>query len=264
MPITEEAGEALLSDARGAPVARFRWGGEGGEAFARRFRPSPGVPADRAARLGARELAGLRVKTTDEDTARALLGAGRTLVRAATDMHRDLGEPIPEPATPPGWSLHAHAWDDDLAAALGAAYGPDHPDRSDRVARLRALTEGEGALTVLPGATARLRGPDGRSAGQVFTVRPVPWGGDGLSWVLDLAVTPDGQGRGLGAALLAYAMRGTRAAGLITVGLTVTDGNPARRLYDRMGFGPVLRHFEVRAPRQQPPLSHEVATPNGE
>jgi hypothetical protein len=59
-------------------------------------------------------------------------------------------------------------------------------------------------------------------------------------------------------------MRGTRAAGLTTVGLTVTDGNPARRLYDRMGFRPVLRHFEVRVPRQQPPLSQAAATPNGE
>jgi ribosomal protein S18 acetylase RimI-like enzyme len=70
-----------------------------------------------------------------------------------------------------------------------------------------------------------------------------------MSWVLDLAVAPGGQGRGFGAALLAYAMRGTRQAGLTIVGLTVTDGNPARRLYDRMGFRPVLRHFEVRAPQ---------------
>lgn len=249
MPITEESGEALLSDEHGAPVARFQWSDEGGERFVRRLRPVPGVPPDRAARLAVAELAGLRLKTTDEPTARALAGAGCMLVRAATDMHRDLGEPIPESPPAPGWSLVGHEWDDDLAAALWAAYGPEHPDRGDRVARLRRLTEGEDALTVLPGATARLRGPDGRSAGQVFTVGPVPWGSAPLSWVLDLAVSPAGQGRGLGAALLAYAMRGTRDAGLTTVGLTVTDGNPARRLYDRMGFRPVVRHFEVRAPR---------------
>jgi GNAT superfamily N-acetyltransferase len=164
-------------------------------------------------------------------------------------MHRDLGEPIPATPVSEGWALISHGWDDDLAAALWAAYGPDHPDRGDRVGRLRGLTEGEGALAVLPGATARLRGPDGRSVGQVFTVGPVPWGSAPMSWVLDLAVAPGGQGRGLGAALLAYAMRGTRDAGLTAVGLSVTDGNPARRLYDRMGFRPALRHFEVRAPR---------------
>jgi ribosomal protein S18 acetylase RimI-like enzyme len=249
MPITDEAGEAVLRDGHGVPVARFEWSDEGGERFVRRFRAEPGIAADRAARLGVLELAGLRFKTTDEETARALIGAGCTLVRAATDMERFVEGSIPDAPLADGWALVPHQWDDDLAAALWAAYGPDHPDRSDRVGRLRGLTEGEGALAVLPGATARLRGPDWRSAGQVFTVGPVPWAVAPTAWVLDLAVNPGGQGRGFGAALLAYAIRGTRNAGLTTVGLSVTDGNPARRLYDRMGFRPVLRHFEVRAPR---------------
>jgi mycothiol synthase len=248
MPISGGPDDALLSDEGGVPVARFQWSDEAGERLVRRFRPSPGVGPDRAARAGVRELAGCRFKTTDEQTARALVGAGCTLVRAATDMHRDVSEPIPATPLAEGWALVPHGWDDDLAAALGAAYGPDHPDRSDRVARLRGLTEGDGTLVVLPGATARLRGPDGRSAGQVFTVGPVPWAGTPTAWVLDLAVSPGGQGRGFGAALLAYAIRGTLDAGLTTAGLSVTDGNPARRLYDRMGFRPALRHFEVRAP----------------
>jgi mycothiol synthase len=249
MPISGDLDDALLSDGRGVPVARFQWSDEAGERLVRRFRPSPGTSPDQAARLGVRELAGFRFKTTDEETARALVGAGCTLVRAATDMHRDVAEPIPATPLAEGWALVPHEWDDDLAAALWAAYGPDHPDRSDRVRRLRGLTEGADALVVLPGATARLCGPDRRSAGQVFTVGPVPWAAVPTSWVLDLAVSPGGQGRGSGAALLAYAIRGTRDAGLTTVGLSVTDGNPARRLYDRMGFRPALRHFEVRAPR---------------
>jgi mycothiol synthase len=249
MPISEDSGGVLLSDGRGVPVARFQWRVEDDERVARLFQPSPGTPADRAARLGVRELAGCRIKTNDEEAARALIGAGCTLVRAATDMHRGLHEPIPDPPLADGWTITPHDWDDDLAVALAAAYGPDHPDRSDRVSRLRSLTEGEQGLVVLPGATARLKGPDGRSMGQVFTVGPVPWSGAPMSWVLDLAVTPGGQGRGFGAALLAYAMSGTRQAGLTAVGLTVTDGNPARRLYDRMGFRPVVRYFEVRAPR---------------
>lgn len=252
MPITDEADGVLLSDGRGVPVARFQWGDEDGETVARRFRPAPGTAPDRAARLAVGELRGCRVRTTDEKVARALIGAGCTLVRAATDMHRDLEQPIPAVEVADGWTLVPHEWDDDLTEALRAAYGPDHPDRSDRVSRLRSLTEGERGLSVLAGATARLRGPDGRSAGQVFTVGPVPWGSAPTSWVLDLAVSPGGQGRGFGAALLAYAIRGTRDAGLTTAGLTVTDGNPARRLYDRMGFRPVLRHFDVRAPQPPP------------
>jgi hypothetical protein len=142
MPITEESGEAVLSDGRGVPVARFQWGAESGERFVRRFRPGPGVAPDRAARLGVRELAGHRFKTTDEETARALIGAGCTLVRAATDMHREVGAPIPDAPLADGWALVPHEWDDDLAAALWAAYGPDHPDRNDRVRRLRGLTQG--------------------------------------------------------------------------------------------------------------------------
>jgi mycothiol synthase len=246
MPITEGADGLLLTDGRGAPVARFQSSHEDGERVVRHLRPSPGVSADRAAALAVDELGGSRFKSTDEEIARALVGAGCTLVRAATDMHRDREQPIPPVPMAAGWQLVPHAWnDDDLVVALQAAYGPDHPDR---VSRLRSLTEGERGLIVLPGACARLKDPGGRSMGEVFTVGPVPWGSVPASWVLDLAVSPGGQGRGFGAALLAYAIRGTRDAGLTTVGLTVTDGNPARRLYDRMGFRPVLRHFEVRAP----------------
>jgi len=249
MPITEDADGAVLRDEHGGPVARFRWREEGGELTVRMFEPSPGVPADRAARVAVGELAGVRIKSHHEEAARALVGAGCTMMRAATDMQRDATGPVPESPPGDGWAIVPHAWDAELAAALDAAYGPDHPDRGDRVARLRSLTEGEGRLSFLAEASARLRDPGGRSMGQVFTVGPVPWGSVPMSWVLDLAVGPGGQGRGFGAALLAYAISGTRRAGLTVVGLTVTDGNPARRLYDRMGFRPVLRHFDVRAPR---------------
>ena len=253
MPITEDSYGAVLSDGHGGPVARFTWRDEGGERVALKFRAGPSVAADRAARLAVRELAGLRIKSNDEEAARALIGAGCTLVRAATDMHRGFDEPIPAASPAGGWTIVPHDWDDDLAVALAAAYArPDHPDRADgidRVSRLRSLTEGKNGLIVLPGATGRLKDPGGRSMGQVFTVGPVPWGSAPTAWVLDLSVGPDGQGRGFGAALLAYAMSGIRQAGLTVVGLTVTDGNPARRLYDRMGFRPVLRHFEVRAPQ---------------
>lgn len=253
MPTVEGSEDTLLRDGHGVPVASFRWRDEDGEQVAGRLRPAPGASPDRAARQAVRDLAGRRLTTPEEEVARALIGAGCTLLRAATDMQRDLLEPIPVAPPAPGWALIPHDWDDDLARALTAAYGPDHPDRDDRVGRLRGLIEGDRGLVLLPGASARVRGPDGRSAGQVFTVGPVPWGSTPMSWVLDLAVAPAAQGRGLGAALLAYAMRGTLDAGLATAGLTVTDGNPARRLYDRMGFRPFQRHFAVRAP-QSPPV----------
>jgi mycothiol synthase len=253
MPTAEgPEGSLLLIDGRGVAVASYRSRVEDGDEVVGRFLPTPGISADRAARVAVRELAGRRVTTHEEEVARALVGAGCTLIRAATDMQCELNESIPVVPLEVGWALIAHDWDDDLAVALAAAYGPDHPDRGDRVGRLRGLVESERGLVLLPGASARLRGPDWRSAGQVFTVGPVPWSVTPMSWVLDLAVVPGAQGRGFGAALLAYAMRGTLEAGLATAGLTVTDGNPARRLYDRMGFRPVLRHFAVRAPQAAP------------
>jgi GNAT superfamily N-acetyltransferase len=262
MPTADGPEGTLLTDQRGVALATFRWRDEDGERVVGRLRPNPGVSADRAARQAVRDLAGCRLTTPEEDVARALIGAGCTLLRAATDLQRDLREPIPRTPPAAGWALIPHDWDDDLAEALTAAYGPDHPDRGDRVDRLRGLLDSDRGLVLLAGASARLRGPDGRSAGQVFTVGPVPWGSTPMSWVLDLAVAPVAQGRGLGAALLAYAMRGTLDAGLTTVGLTVTDGNPARRLYDRMGFRPTQRHFAVRTPAT--PLSRTPTGPNGE
>jgi mycothiol synthase len=237
-----------LRDSRGTPVVQFRWRDDDGERVVSQLRPLPGVSPDQAARQVVPDLAGRRITTADEPLARALIGAGCTLERAATDMERDLSGPLPVAAPAAGWALIPHDWDDDLARALAAAYGPGHPDQGDRVTRLQSLLNSDRGLVLIPGASARLRDPDGRSAGEVVTVGPVPWASAPTSWVLDLAVAPAAQGRGSGAALLAYAMSGTRDAGLTTAGLTVTDGNPARRLYDRLGFRPVMRHFSVRAP----------------
>jgi len=244
----------LLSDAGGIPLARYRWRDDLGEQVVSGFRPLPGVSPDRIAAQAVRALPGRRVTMLDEQVARAFAGVGGTLVRAATDLHRDLAELPAPPPVAAGWALEGHRWDVDLTGVLRAAYPPDHPDHGDRVTRLQGLLSGDQALPLLPGASARLRDPGGHSAGQVLTVGPVPWGERPCAWVLDLAVTPRAQGRGFGAALLVHAMGGTRDAGLPTIGLTVTDGNPARHLYDRMGFRPVLRTFTMRLPDSSPAM----------
>ncbi len=57
------------------------------------------------------------------------------------------------------------------------------------------------------------------------------------SFVKDLVVAPEWQGRGLGAALLATAMTALRERGATVVQLKVVTVNAgARRLYERMGF----------------------------
>lgn len=57
------------------------------------------------------------------------------------------------------------------------------------------------------------------------------------SFVKDLVVAPERQGRGLGAALLGTAMLALRERGMDEVQLKVVTANAgARRLYERLGF----------------------------
>ncbi len=62
------------------------------------------------------------------------------------------------------------------------------------------------------------------------------WSGD--PWIPEIFVVSGYQGRGLGARLIRHAVRACAHAGCQRVGLTVTEGNPARRLYERFGFAP--------------------------
>jgi len=77
----------------------------------------------------------------------------------------------------------------------------------------------------------------------------VSWVPDGGAWVLTLGLADRARGRGLGRALLAWALTGARAAGLPSLGLSVTEGNTAQRLYLAVGFTPVQRVVSVRLPR---------------
>jgi GNAT superfamily N-acetyltransferase len=57
-------------------------------------------------------------------------------------------------------------------------------------------------------------------------------------WVADICVRPAHQGRGIGTALLKRALVACAAMGASRIGLAVTEGNPARTLYERLGFIP--------------------------
>ena len=64
----------------------------------------------------------------------------------------------------------------------------------------------------------------------------------GGPWVTEIFVDPDATGRGIGGALLARAVTPSRPGP--DVGLAVTVGNPARRLYESLGFATLqdVRH----------------------
>ncbi|MGW0434217.1 GNAT family N-acetyltransferase [Micromonospora sp. NPDC003197] len=250
-PDSESPADSLLCADDGTLLARFRIRDDDGTRVAGQVQPLPGVALGRVAAQARHDLAGLRLETPDDGLANALVADGLELPRGATDMRHDLAD-LPTPlALSDGWSLGAPGWDDELAEGLAAAYGPQHPDgawQSSDTEQIRAMFDNSDPVPPLVGASARLLDPDGRSAGHVLCAGPVPWTDDGCAWILNLAVAPQAQGRGFGRALLTHALRGTRQAGLPSLGLSVADGNPARRMYDNAGFRPVTRVLSILLP----------------
>ena len=72
---------------------------------------------------------------------------------------------------------------------------------------------------------------------------PPPFGGP---WVTQVFRGPGG--RGAGRALLQRALGLATAEELPALGLAVTYGNPARRLYEELGFELLVTAFNVRVP----------------
>lgn len=254
MPIRPDSGfpaDSLLCADDGTALARFRIREDDGRRVAHQVRPLPGFSLAPVANQIRHDLAGLRLETSDDGLANALVADGLELHRAATDMRHDLADLPTPPALSDGWSLGAPGWDDELAEGLAAAYGPHHPDgawQASDTEQIRAMFDDSDPVPPLVGASARLLDPDGRSAGHVLCAGPVPWTDDGCAWILNLAVAPRAQGRGFGRALLIHALRGTRQAGLPSLGLSVADGNRARRMYDNAGFRPLTRVLSILLP----------------
>ena len=251
VPDPDDPRDTLLVDPAGRPLARTRLRSH--ECVAGRTRVLAGVAPDEIAAQARQDLAGLRVATVDQLLADALVDAGGTLHRVALDLRHDLADLPREPVVPAGWRLAPSGWDEDLLAAVREAYGPGHVDgpwTDEDTAEVSAMHLPGAASPPLTGASAPVRDRAGRSAGHVLCAGPVPWAEDGGGWVLTIGLAARARGRGLGRALLVRALQGTRDAGLPTLGLSVTEGNPAQRLYETTGFAPVQRVLSVRLPGQ--------------
>jgi GNAT superfamily N-acetyltransferase len=133
----------------------------------------------------------------------------------------------------------------ELAPVRVRAYPPGHADWRagwDAAAELERLMAGEECGVLLP--CSRIGVAEGAVVGAVLLTDDaegslvVPPG----LLVADVFREPGRAWRGLGDALLRRALAAAAQAGHEAAHLLVTDGNPARRLYARLGFEPLASY----------------------
>jgi mycothiol synthase len=157
---------------------------------------------------------------------------------------------------PPGFHLERLDADiDGIAVAAADAVPSGHVDFGiwsgvDRFEYWRQLLAGEGPCgSVIPAASCLVRDHNGTIAG-VLMVTDMPasewWDGD--PWIPEVFVVSGHQGQGLGALLIGHAVRACVDGGHRRLGLTVSDGNPARHLYERFGFQPFRTTWLIERP----------------
>jgi len=150
-------------------------------------------------------------------------------------------EPVPE-SPPDGYRLVV--WADEHQAAVEAlavlslAGSPDavvlsdaQPEQmADSLRQIRASTYPGCGPWNAPASRVLLAG-DGTVAGYLAAADM-----GRLGFIMDIAVHPAHQRRGLARRLIEYCLAAYQTQGFEAVGLAVTALNPARRLYERMGF----------------------------
>ena len=199
-----------------------------------------GLDSDAAAEAVATQAAsGSAVGLSDPAVRDALLARGAVQVRHVLTMRREV-VPVPSEPAPPG--LELREWRDGdaelLAPALIAAYHAEHPDAETpdlghATASLQGMAEDPDNPRLRATSVAEL---DGHVVGAALVLRSehvTAWKGP---WVMNVFRAPDPRVPGVGRAMLVRALGVLRDDGESHVGLAVTATNPARRVYERLGF----------------------------
>jgi len=222
-----------LTDADG-PIGTYDRGERDGRLSADLFTREPGVSAERAARAVLDQLSGWRI-AGDEALGRALIAAGGRPLRHAHLMSNDMTA-RPRWRHPTGYRLTAvDRPAADLVDAYRAAFPPGHVDHRDEppersLAELDRLLVGSDFGPPLRGSGLAVAA-DGTVVGAILLgVLPgePPLNGP---WLIEVFRHP--AHRGVGRALCERALALVQAE---TLGLMVSEGNPARRLYEDLGF----------------------------
>jgi GNAT superfamily N-acetyltransferase len=246
----ETLSRRTVTDLAGRPVLSYIEGTRAGRPYADLAR----VLGPGAVEVILREMPGW-VVSGDEDLGGRLLAAGGRRLRHAHIYSRDLRS---EPA-PPEWAETGYgvvACDavppEEVFAAWRGAYPPGHPDHNagdDTAALERDLApmiSGTSYGPLLPCGGLLLRDDRVVAGVLVGTLEgDLPFGGP---WVFDLFRDQSPEFAGLGAVMLRRAVALATLHGLPALGLAVTEGNPARRVYERLGFRHTLSSITVAVP----------------
>jgi GNAT superfamily N-acetyltransferase len=214
---------------------------------------APGVSTADAASVAETTFPGWAFSAPPE-LGRLLLDRGARRIRHAHVMARDLLADPPDPAwgrlVPEDPTLTVDAASLvalDYLEAAEAAYPPEHPDWEPRPSPADRLAQDitpllDGTLGPLLEASGVVRRPDGSVvAACLVTDRPQEG-----PWVVDVFRRPTPGCLGLGSLLLRRALALLAQDGWTTLGLAVTEGNPARSTYERLGFQHVLESVTVK------------------
>lgn len=182
----------------------------------------------------------------DPSAAAASMAAGGRLERHSIEMVLDLAQPSPAPLVADGFSVAP--MNPDRAAEYGGvvsrAYPPEHPDHepadSDAGSAAQGILDvirGESMGPWIAGASLHIADHNDRVIGLIL-VNETTASGTSVArpFVTDICVDPAKAGHGLGTALLAASAGRVADLGWSTLTLAVTVGNPARRVYERLGF----------------------------
>ena len=255
--VTQDPERQVLVDRAGRAVLSYvPYGGSPGADAATAL-----VEVDDVVPVVLEQMAGALLASSEDALVDALVAAGAVPVRSAHLFSRDLVEDPPDPAwgtpaLPPGVRLETDVRTGgveliDQGRLSVRAYPHGHADHEGddpeyAATQLARLYGGEYLGEVLDGSVLAL---DGDRLVAVMVVNRMPGRAPlGGPWVSEVFRDPHPHYVGLGTTLLHRAMAVLGAAGEESLSLVVTEGNPARSIYERAGFRYCGSSRKVRLP----------------
>jgi len=217
--------------------------------------PRSHLSPDQAAQLTIELRPAALISTPNAEFAAALLARNCTQKRHAYAMSLDLTSHPPQPIShqmPQETRFIEHCTADELFDSWYAAYPLGHPDYLPGT-RAELMAE-----NLQPLLDRSLLGANHRSSRAVFQDGEVhaaiiislregeaPYGGP---WLSEIWCDPRLQHQGIGKSLLTTAIRELSEDGFASLGLAVSQGNPAKKLYESLGFTGISQSWTIALP----------------